>query len=719
MSPSTRRVASVVLAVAGCVLALVGGFALYAREEIFNADAFADNSAETLKDEQVREALGDQITKQAIDRGPDELINATPVLDAAVDAVLESTPFRSAYRKGAKKLYLALFVKDKDELAFTVGNADVLVADSVTAVSPKVGKRIPRDLGDRVVQITNSDIVLTAVRVSEQIRFLGIVLPILALLCLVGAVAAAPDRRRGLLLVSGGLVVAAVAGFVALIVGRTVLLSQFEDETVRLGVAAVWEAFLGGLESFVLYAGLVAVLIAAAAAMAREWDPIVPARRAFERVTRAPQTAAGRAGRALAIGAIGLLCVLEPEQVLHVVIVVLGAYGLFFAACELLALIGPPIREQERRRLIPSSPRVLVGGAAVIAVLVVGAVALATGGDEGEREVTRPPGPVENCNGFAELCDKTLDEVAFPAAHNAMSAASLPRWYQPNQRHDIRRQLREGVRAFLIDSHYGVKRGSGPVLTDLEREGTSKVLEGIRAELGAKAALAFRGIQAQFARRGGQGESGGYFCHVVCELGSTSMFQVLGWFKDFLDEHPDEFLILFIEDRVSPADTAETFEKSGILRYAYIQKPGQPFPTLRELIESDKRLLVMAEVDSGRGSVPWYHDGFRLAMETPYTFNSPAELATPKSCDPNRGGEGKPLFQLNHWVEKLPRSPVTAAQVNAFGFLRRRVQACEQIRGALPGLIAVDYYNEGDLLDVAKVLNGLSRDAEPDYREAN
>ena len=45
------------LAVAGCAFALVGGFALFAREEIFNADAFADNSAEALKDEQFREAL--------------------------------------------------------------------------------------------------------------------------------------------------------------------------------------------------------------------------------------------------------------------------------------------------------------------------------------------------------------------------------------------------------------------------------------------------------------------------------------------------------------------------------------------------------------------------------------------------------------------------------------------------------------------------------------
>jgi hypothetical protein len=723
VTASTRRVASVVLAVAGCVLVLAGGFALYAREEVFNAAGFAENSSEALKDDQVKQALGQRITDQAIDRGPDPLINATPVVEAVVEGVIESTPFRAAYRKAARKLYRALFERDRDEVALSVGSADVLIADGVTALSPKIGKRIPRDLGDRVVQVTDSGIVLTAVRISKDVRFLAYVLPLLGLACLVGSVVASPDRRRGLLRVAGGIAIAAVVGFVLLLVGRSILLSHFDDETVRGAVEAVWESFLGGFEDILIYAGFVAILVAAAAAMAREWDPVAPVRDLYERVTRTPETTGRRAGRAVAIAAIGLLCVLDPDLVVRIVVVVAGAYAVFFAACELLALIGEPVGEAARRRTRQSlrqtlvSPRVIAGTVAVGIVLIAGTIALASGGDEGERQVTRPPGPVTHCNGFEELCEKTLDQVSFPAAHNAMSAASLPGWYQPNQRHDIRRQLDDGVRAFLIDSHYGIKRSSGPVLTDLEREGTSKVLETVRSQLGADAALAFQSIQAQYARRGGQGESGSYFCHIVCELGSTSMTQVLGWFKDFLDTHPDEVLVLFIEDKVSPADTAEAFEKSGILHYAHVQKPGKPFPTMRELIESDKRLFVMAEVDSGRGAIPWYHPGFQLAMETPYTFDSPEALADAESCIPNRGGEGRPLFQLNHWVERLPRSPDTASQVNSFDFLLERAKRCQRERQALPGLVAVDYYNEGDVVEVTKALNGIPRETEPDYRE--
>jgi hypothetical protein len=297
-----------------------------------------------------------------------------------------------------------------------------------------------------------------------------------------------------------------------------------------------------------------------------------------------------------------------------------------------------------------------------------------------------------------------------------MSAANLPNWYQPNQRNDIREQLDDGIRAFLIDSHYGVNRATGPVLTDLEREGGSKILEGITAQLGPEAAAAFQRIDARYARRGGEGKPGEYFCHVVCELGSIEMVRTLGWFRDFLETHPDEFLVLFIEDKVSPTDTAAAFEKSGILHYAYVHKPGKPFPTVRELIESDKRLFVMAEEDAGQGTIPWYYQGFALAMETPFTFHAPDELAPAVSCAENRGGTGKALFQLNHWVEKLPRSPRTAEKVNDFDFLLRRAQRCQRLRGALPNLVAVDYYDRGDVVDVSKVLNGIPRESEPSYR---
>jgi hypothetical protein len=717
MSAGGRRGVSIALAVLGSVLALAGGFAFYVRSEVFDSDAFADNAAESLKDEQVRAALADPITDQAVDRGPDALINVRPVLLAAVEGVLDSPPFRAVFRKGARKAYEAIFAKDKEKVALSLNNADVLVAGALSQLSPKASERVPKNVGDRLLTITQNDLVLKVARISEEVRFLGIVLPLLAILCLVGSVAVAVDRRVAVLQVSAGLAMAATAGFILLLIARGVVVSGFTDDTQHDAVGAVYDAFLGGLSRWSLGLGLLAIVAAAGVATAGEKDASAPARRVWAWATKTPEGTWGRVGRAVGVGLLGLYAVLNPDEALDIVMVVAGAYALYFAACELFGLLAPP--EGTKRTSQISRQRVAAAAAASLVAVVVGAIWLTSGGDEGKREIARPPGPVEACNGFAELCERPLNEVAFPSAHNAMSAAELPNWFQPNQRFDIRAQLDDGVRGFLIDAHYGINRPSGPVLTDLNREGESKVLETIESQLGPDAVSAFQGISAQYANRGGEGKQGTYLCHVVCELGSIELVRALGWFRDFLLTHPDEVLVLFVEDYVTPVDIQTAFEKSDILPYAHVQKPGRPFPTMRELIESDKRLFVMAEKDSGTSAIPWYHDGFSLAMETPYTFGSPVELAAKASCVPNRGGEGKPLFQLNNWVEKVPRSPTTAKLVNSLEFLVARARRCERRRQALPNLVAVDFYDKGDVVAASQELNGIAADAEPSYRSTD
>ena len=78
-----RRTASLVLVVLGTVILFVGGIALYAREEVFDADAFAQHASESLGDDRVDNAVANPIVDQVIKVGPDELINARPLLTAA------------------------------------------------------------------------------------------------------------------------------------------------------------------------------------------------------------------------------------------------------------------------------------------------------------------------------------------------------------------------------------------------------------------------------------------------------------------------------------------------------------------------------------------------------------------------------------------------------------------------------------------------------------
>jgi hypothetical protein len=710
-----RRTASLVLVVLGTVILFVGGIALYAREEIFDPDAFAQHASESLRDDRVDNAVANPIVDKVIKAGPDELINARPLLTAGARGVLRSEPFRDAFRDAAARVHRQLFSRDRDQLILNIADAGAIVIDSVKSISPQTAKKIPKDLEPGLIKLTKSDFAITTVRTAEKVRFLGLFLPFLGIALLAGSIAVAPDRRRGIVAASAAVAIGCAVGFVALVIGRSVLLGHFDGDVTRDAIGAVFDNFLGGLGDWFLGVGVGAIVLAAAASTVGEVEAIAPLRRVWDRVIRTPESTAWRTIRAAALLIASVFVVVSPDLALNVVAVVLGAYGLFFAVSELLFLIAPPPPETERvplgKRIRPRAA--LITGGALVAALVLAIVLLTRGGGPAER----PSGPVEACNGYPKLCDRQLNEVAFPGAHNAMSAANAD-FITPNQETKIQDQLDAGIRVLLVDAYYGIKRSSGPVLTDLKREqDRTKANEALREQFGKGAAKRVQDIQQRVADSGEEGERGTYFCHIVCELGSIDLTETLSDVRQFLDTHPDEFLIMVIEDYIDPVDVEKAFQDSGLVRYTYVHDRNTPFPTLRELIQQDKRILVMAENDNGGGSIPWYHDGFELMQETPYTFKSADELRAAASCKPNRGTADSPLFQFNHWVEKLPRSPDLGAQVNAFDFLIQRARECRRRRGLLPNLIAVDFYDEGDIFEASRKLNRLGRDAEPQVRE--
>jgi hypothetical protein len=403
----------------------------------------------------------------------------------------------------------------------------------------------------------------------------------------------------------------------------------------------------------------------------------------------------------------------------QVAVVILGGYGLFFGVGEALQVLAPPRHGGLGSRDIDLdldldfdlprlSPRAIVLVGAVAVGIAATVVAIASD-DEAPPAVERPERPVTACNGHPELCGRRVNEVVFPGTHNAMSAADERGWYFAGHRGGIRQQLDDGIRALLIDTHYGIRDERGRVRTDLEREGTNrqKVVDAI-GEQGLAAAERLVG-RIGFGELAG--DAGLYMCHTLCELGATRLGDGLRDIRAFLDENPDEFVILFIQDAVPPPETAEAFESAGLTRYVHSHRRNVPWPQLRELIAADERLLVLVEERGGEGP-PWYHDGFELTQETPYVFHSLEELAAPRSCRPNRGSPNSPLFLINHWIERVNPSPGLSAAVNARGVIVRRARRCARRRSLVPNILAVDFYDEGGVLEAAEVLNGVSASAD-------
>jgi hypothetical protein len=718
-SARSRRGWSIALATLGAALALLGGTLLYARENVFDRDALASRAETALTDKRVRLAIAQPITDAILDAGPAQLVNARPLIESATVGALSTAPVRAAVGQSVKSLAAKLFDRDADTLLLNLATAASLAADTLDSINPQLSEQLPARISDVRIEITSSIGPIDTLQLADRVRLAGLILPPLAIVLLIGSVVVAPDRRRAL--VRGGLAIAAasVTGLIALALGKALLLAQFSDDVVADAASATWDALLGDLRGAFVLAAILAIALAAAARFASDsaFDPLAPFVRAGAALRHRPESAILGALRALALVAIGVAAILAPELTLEAIAVVAGAWVLYVGIGELLAILAPAEAPRDasdarrRVRLRRVAVAALVVGAAVLTVLLV------TGDDD---ETSRPPGPPAACNGYSSLCDKRIDEVTFPATHNSMSAAQEPGWFFPNQRYGIRRQLNDGVRALLIDTHYGIPRGNGrgfaEVITDLPKEGTTR--EEVVAQIGEQAFDKAEQLVGKLAFDGQPGNSKPYLCHVLCELGATRLDAALSGIDDWMRAHPDEFLILFIEDVVTPEETAAAFRRSGLLRYAYVPEPGVPSPTLGELIESDQRLLVLAENDSGDGKYPWYQQGFDLVQETPYTFNSVREIESPASCRPNRGSVSNPLFLINSWIETIPRDPDLAARIDSRDALLGRARTCTRLRGLKPNLIAVDFYDRGDLFGVSRILNGLPVDERPSVRTA-
>jgi len=296
-------------------------------------------------------------------------------------------------------------------------------------------------------------------------------------------------------------------------------------------------------------------------------------------------------------------------------------------------------------------------------------------------------GATSACNGSSKLCSKTLDKVVLPGSHNSMSSKEFG-FGIPNHQYGIPHQLANGIRAMLIDTHYGKPRtitflGKPTVVIDDVTESTPGRLP--------------------------------YLCHVSCLSGAIPLATGLKAVADFLKTHNREVMIFVNESYITPADFSTAVTSSGLLQYVY-KGSTTTYPTLSKMISTGGRVVMFSEGNTG--TVAWYHEGYAGSLqETPYSFLTanlladPANLAT--SCITNRGGSSGNLFLMNHFITPTLTASyaadllTTAAAVNGKATIVARANACKTARGKYPNIIAVDQTQLGDVIGAAKQLNGV------------
>jgi hypothetical protein len=678
------------LVVLAVVLAMVSLVLSYAGRVVLDRQQFADRVVATLKSPAVRDDVADHLASAAVRYGGQDLVGVQPVIRAMAGTIVSSGAFQSLFRRAVLEIHSTMVQGRPGPILVNVSDSGVLLQAALERLAPQVAARLGAKRTARLGELRPGGVVLTVIHTARRVETIAWVLALLALIAAVVALWLAEARRALLERLGIGLAVGGVAIAAAYVIGGAVA-SQLAVAGRGAVVAAVWRGFAHGLLVEALVVAGAGVVLAAVASATERAPGVDGWRDATQRA---------HVARALLAVVAGVAIVLEPEATLTVLVTVAG-----------LVLVGAGVRvlvqaahasaagARDRGRRVTGALLRASGPSLAGAAVVAATVLLVTGAGDGKAVVTP-----SSCDGAPALCDRPLQDVALAATHNSMGSTTIKSWLFAQQDGTIRNQLDDGIRGLLIDSYYGfaVKDGVRTDLTSLPKRGVAV------KEIGEDAVAAAERIRARLGTSD-LGPRQIFLCHGFCELGAITLSSALTDLHSFLVTHPDAVVVIINQDEgVAPADIEEAFERAGLLEFVY-RGPLTSFPTLRSMIDSGQRLVVLAENDAGDS--PWYRLAYAQALqETPFRFTDAEELTEPsrlaESCRANRGPATAPLFLLNHWIDTspLPR-PSLAAQVNSRVALLRRAETCERIRHHALNLVAVDFYLQGDVLGAVNALN--------------
>ncbi|MFO7590973.1 MAG: hypothetical protein R6X23_08750 [Acidimicrobiia bacterium] len=626
-----------------------------------------------------------------------DLIRFRPVLILAAEAVVDTEIFSEVFEFAVRGTHKTFSDEDTDSLIVRANEAALLLIDTVRIAAPDVAAAIPANIEPALLRLQNASTEHALWQLADQVRILGTVLPVLGVVSWVAAIALAADRRRMLLLLAGVTTVAGVMLVITLRIVGGLASAAFDLPVPGQAAADVWDVYVDGLRAIAWFGILGGVVLAAAVqATAQDASQFSPARlrsSITNTLTREPRTRRARLITGLLLLVLGVAMFVSPSAVVATIVTALGAFTFYAALVYLLdLLIRPAVNASVPTR---GGRRWAVGVASSLGCL------LAVG--FGVYLLTSSPDAsagLKVCNGRIEYCSRRLDQIALPTTHNSMTAAD-DGFLLPNQEGGMDRQLRDGVRGFQIDAYSGSVRtanDTGLVYTNLTDDKLLTIEDAVGPELAAQA------LQAREVL-GPPPENtldDVYLCHNFCELGAVKLSDEVRVLRRFLQQNPTEVVVWIIQDELPAEQLVPVLRDGGLDQFIATIDPTEPLPTLATLIASGRRLVVALENGDLGPELPNAFDS-GLVQEVRYNYRDALELAGPDTCAPLRGHQDAPLFQFNHWV--TPASLQVAQEINAADVLGERARRCRRERRLLPNLIAVDFYEVGDMFQVVDELN--------------
>ena len=453
--------ASIGLLIAGALFTLAASVALWSWRTFASSEGFADVATDTLKEPAVAEAVADQIVNILQDQvaTAQAAVSVRPLLRQVVAEVVSTEAFRGLFHAGVREMHAAVVQGHRTRLLVRMDDAPQLVQDALRVVNPSMADAIPDSALGVAVGVTQSRWADLFMRAADLAGWLILPLTAAALACFVAAIHRSDERRRalqavGLCLVSVGALIFAV---LAALLNVTADVGQ--DPRQRTALRAVfWSAMhmLNVTGKVLIVLGAVITLAAALAGRGPVQDRLAELSGTARALLAHPGAKAVAAALAIGAGLVGLVWPAATAELL----VRMGAIGLVvLGVVWVFDLIGASswvsrLTGAGRSRATPR--RLALGGMTGVAVL---SLVLLLGGMSFVRAVRAPRldrlGIRDSgCNSYPSLCDRPIDQVTFAGTHNAMSATADD-WLFARQTGGLGAQLARGVRAFLLDLHYG------------------------------------------------------------------------------------------------------------------------------------------------------------------------------------------------------------------------------------------------------------------------
>ena len=288
-----RTIASWVLIVLACLLAVLSVVVVYARNELLNTDTFVATVAPLAKDHAVQQTVATKVSESLVARSDIEqrVKNALPsragfLADPIAGAVqtatyqitlklVQSSQFQTLWEQALRRSHdqidnlllgnkVGAFQSTNGQVTVDLSQIEDAAKKQLAAHGLSVFNKVPNYTGAPFV-LFQSDQLAKLQRWVRFLNHLAFVLPIVSILMFAGAVLTARDRRRGLVHAASGLAVSMALLLVAANVGRNQYLSSLRPGQSRPANAAIIDTVDAALLDLVRTVLVVAAVVAVVA----------------------------------------------------------------------------------------------------------------------------------------------------------------------------------------------------------------------------------------------------------------------------------------------------------------------------------------------------------------------------------------------------------------------------------------------------------------------